>query len=512
MTELIVITLTHKPPQNLSDRIFGSGAALIGARFLSRIFDLLRMLTIARWLGPAEMGVYAVATLVLTVLDQFSETGLRMALIQRQGGIDRYILPVRTVQALRGVFLGIFVYLTAPWIASFFDSPKSIDILRVIALLPVIRGLEPLFGTLAQRELLFRPVVMLQISSTLISLIVGITAAYYRPDAWALVWAALSAAVVRTVGAHILSDSKSLWFTTDWKSLRDLRNFGFWIFFTSIISYLFIKGGDWMIGYLLDVKSLALYQMAFFTCTLANSEIGSVVSQLSYPVYSQMQHDRLMLQKVFRQSFSLISIITLTIAGLVCSCSPDFYRLVLGEKWLPALPLVPWLTVWGVCSMFASSIAKLFHALGRPKIWAQTVLVMTILMAVGIYPMARWLGALGVAVLLACIGIFMQIIRYRIIARMLNIRTKSIFSHVMVPAISCILSSVLTIYIRNQAGIVSPLAGLVFSCAFFLALYFIFLWLGHPWIDPPLPELLNRIRNLYRQRDNAQVAVSEANL
>jgi O-antigen/teichoic acid export membrane protein len=49
---------------------------LTAARLLTRGFDLARMLTIARWLGPDEMGVYAVATLALTALDQLSDFGL----------------------------------------------------------------------------------------------------------------------------------------------------------------------------------------------------------------------------------------------------------------------------------------------------------------------------------------------------------------------------------------------------------------------------------------------------
>ena len=70
---------------DLTDRLLRGGVTLTAARLLTRGFDLARMLTIARWLGPDEMGVYAVATLALTAFDQLSETGLRSALIQRPG-------------------------------------------------------------------------------------------------------------------------------------------------------------------------------------------------------------------------------------------------------------------------------------------------------------------------------------------------------------------------------------------------------------------------------------------
>ncbi len=129
---------------DLTDRLLRGGVTLTAARLLTRGFDLARMLTIARWLGPDEMGVYAVTTLALTAFDQLSETGLRSALIQRPGELSAYLLPVRTVQIVRGLLLGGVVFLSAPWISAFFDSPPSLILLRVMALLPVIKGFEPL--------------------------------------------------------------------------------------------------------------------------------------------------------------------------------------------------------------------------------------------------------------------------------------------------------------------------------------------------------------------------------
>ena len=372
---------------DLTDRLLRGGVTLIAARLLTRGFDLARMLTIARWLGPEEMGVYAVATLALTTFDQLSEMGLRSALIQRPGELSAYILPVRTIQIVRGLLLGGIVFLGAPWLAAFFDSPSSLSILRVMALLPVIRGFEPLFETLARKELRFAPVVALQTGASLVSLGVGLVMAYLRPDAWALVLAGLSGTLVTTLGAHFFSERRSLGVSFDWRPLKDLRRYGFLIFINGFLAYLFLRGGDWAIGRLLDVKALALYQMAFLICTTATTEIGGVVSQLAFPVFSHLQQDRDRLEKAFRQSFGMISVITLAMACLVCVCAPDFFPLVLGNQWLAALPLVPWLTIWGVCSLSAGFLGGLFQALGRLTLWVQTVFGMTVLCGAGVIPL-----------------------------------------------------------------------------------------------------------------------------
>jgi O-antigen/teichoic acid export membrane protein len=456
------------------------------------------MLTIARWLGPQEMGVYAVASLALTALEQFSETGLRQAIIQRQEDISSYKVPVRTVQAVRGIILGAIVFTTSPWIAAFFDSPKSQKILCTVAIIPVIRGLEPLFVTLSQKELRFAPIVVLQVLASSVGLTIGLIAAYFRPDAWALVFSSLSVAIVMTVGGHLLSDRRDLGLSFDWRSLVDIRSFGFWIFVNSIVSYIFIRGGDWMIGRLLDVKTLALYQMAFLICSVVTSELGVVMSQLSLPVFSHLQQDRERLQAAFSQTFGIVSIFTLAMAGLVCACSPDFYRLVLGEKWLAALPLVIPLTIWSVCAMFAGILAGVFQALGRPKLWTQTAFLMVCLLAAGIFPMTHWLGALGVAILMAFIGVLMQLIRYGIISRLLGLRFTKVLQHVVTPSVACIVSIVITSRIRSLIPMGNYLTGLIVSAFSLLSVYAICLGICNRWIEPSPRELRMRFSSLFK--------------
>lgn len=482
------------------------------ARLLYRSLDIVRILTIARWLGPDEMGVYAVATLIISALEQVSQTGLRQALIQRQGDISSCLLPVRTIQALRGCALGLLVYFSSPVIAGFFNSPKSLEILRIMALYPVITGFEPLAIMLWQRELRFTPVILLNVAASIVSLLIGLVIAYYSPSAWALVWASLSGVLVTTAGAHVLSKRAALGFSLNWRPVKEISGFGFWIFMTGMVSYAFMKGGDWMIGKMLDVHALALYQMAFLICTAATAEIGQVVSQLTFPVFSLLQDDRTRLQTAFRNSFGFLSLITMGMAGLVCACAPDGFALVLGDRWLPSLPLIPWLVVWGICSMFSSCIAGLFNALGKPKLWTQTVFIMTGFLIVGVYPMTRWLGGLGVAILMAGIGIAMQAFRYSMVSRLIHLPLIKVFSHVAVPGLSCFGAVVFTIWLRQILQGFNAFSGLLFCVLCLPVAYAVFLLLGHRWMDPSPLELLRNIHSLFPGAQKGKPVAGQANI
>lgn len=481
---------------SLSSQVLRGAAVLTFSRIITRAFSLISILTVARWLGPEEMGVFGVATLVLAALDQLSETGLRPALIQRAGDISQYVTPVRTVQLVRGVFLGLLVFTTAPWVSGFFNSPKALEILRIIAFVPIIQGLEPILETLARKELNFKPVVKVQVVSSLVGLVVGVVSAHFQPDAWALVYSTLSRVTVSTLGYYCISERKLWALSLKWAPLKDLHTFGFWVFINSIISYLFIKGGDWVIGRMLSIEELALYQMAFLISTIITGELAGILSNLTLPLFSKLQNDQEQLAAVFCFSFGATSIVTFFMAALLCACSPALFKLVLGSRWLPALPLVPWLTAWSVCAVFAGAICGLMQALGRAKLWAQTVFVMVGLMAIGVYPMTRWLGSTGVAVLLAGIGILMQLFRYWIMARLLGRTYAQVLAHVLIPMVACLVAVTLVRYLVGTAIPSGVWASLLLSAAGTTAVFWLIIAAAGSRLQPSLAQLVERAASL----------------
>jgi O-antigen/teichoic acid export membrane protein len=484
---------------DLGKHVLRSGAALSVSRIICRLLDLVRTLVIARMLGPDQMGVYSIATLVLAALDQFSETGLTSALIRRRGNVTEFVLPIRTVQLFRGIILGMVLYCLAPWIGLYFKSPSAVSILRIMALTPVIKGFEPLFLTLAKRELHFLPVVYLQVLASAIGLLVGLISAYHRPDAWALVWATLTTVGITMIGAHVLSPRSQLGMSFDWRPLSKLKGFGFWIFVNSLASYLFTRSGDWAIGRILDASVLALYQMSFLICTLATGEIGNVVSQIAFPVYSHLQEDSKQLLRVFRESFGLLTLATIAIAGIVCACSDDFYRLILGEKWLGGLSFVPWISVWGVCSVLAGTLNGLFYAINRPRLWAWTVFGMCLFLLAGIYPMTRLFGPVGVAILMATIGVLTQVARYYLVAAIFKQSQWTIFRNVAYTSAACIISVYATSILRRHLTI-NPFIGIVFSFFSQSILFIVMLWLGRAWLIPSPSELFRRLQSILRYK------------
>lgn len=489
-------------PDDLGRRVVSGGVALGVARVATRLLNLAFLFTVARWLGPSELGVFAVVTLVLTALEQLSETGLRPALIQHQRDISIYLASVRTVQAVRGFLLAAAVFLLAPWVCDYFESPRSIPVMRAAALVPLIQGLEPLFDTIARKELAFPRLVTLQVTASSLSLLVGLVSAYFRPDVWALVNANVVRALAMTIGAHVLTRPEQWRFTFDLRPLKDLHKFGFWVFVNYVLAFAFLKGGDWVVGRVLDLESLAIYQMAMVVTTTATGEIGGVLSQLSFPLFSKLKSEPQRFWMAFRNSLGVLTLVGCFMGAVMCACSPDFIPLILGAKWMPCLPLVPWSMVWALCSMLAGILNGMIFALGRPRTLASIFIGSLLVLGGAVVPAARHFGTVGVAGLLALAGAGMQAARYIVVARLLSVSPLRLVELLYLPCAALIISVLLTRQLRAALPALSHLTGMALCAVSATASFGLVLAVGSRWLHPGLPEIKSRLRTLLYQKRN----------
>lgn len=438
-------TGAHFLMPSIGQRVFTAAVVLTLARIVGRLLSVVAMLTVARWLGPGEMGVFAVAIVIVAAVEQLSETGFRLALIQRQGDIGELIAPVRTIMSLRGVALSAVVYVSAQYMANFFNCPDSLAIIETMALLPLIRGLEPLTLTLAQKELRFKSTLVITMLSSTLGLMTGIGVAWVNPSAWAMVWMTLVTAAIQTIGSTIIARPAYLIFSLRWKGVTNLGTFGFWIFVNGFASYVFIKGVDWIIGRCVDVEMLAIYQMAFLLCTAVTVELGGVISQVTFPAYSAMQTDLVRLRAAFVKALAVFSVLVIGLASIVCASSQHLIPLVLGKRWIETVDFVPWVMVYAVCLAYASVLSSIFSAINKLQIWTFTVLSMLLLQAAFVLPSFSWNGVMGIVISMALIGIASQSVRIVIISKILGIERSELYLSMGVPLVAGIASLLLTV-------------------------------------------------------------------
>src|SRR3989344_9285412 len=117
------------------------GVSWLGAfRLFARVLSFLRTIIVARILSPSQFGVYGIATLLLSLIEILTETGINVFLIQKKDDIDRYINTAWIVSIIRGLLISIVIISSARFVSDFFRNPEVFPLLMLIGVVSFIRG------------------------------------------------------------------------------------------------------------------------------------------------------------------------------------------------------------------------------------------------------------------------------------------------------------------------------------------------------------------------------------
>lgn len=365
-----------------------------GFRMLTRVLSFLKTAVLARVLTPSQFGIFGIASLVLALLEMLTETGINIILIQSKKEIDEYINSAWVVSIIRGIFVSLCIVILTPFIISFFNTPHVFSILLLISLVPFIRGFINPSVVKLQKELKFHYEFWFRSSIFLFDAIVSITFAVLTHSIYSLVWGLIAGALLEVLLSFILLRPIPRWsIRKDY--FNEIFHKGKWVTVYGIFNYIAQEGDNIIVARVMGAPALGIYQMAYKLSTLPISEVTDVVSKVVFPVYAKIVEDKARLKSAFIKS-TLVIVTTTMVMGMVLFLFPrQVVLIVLGEKWLPAIPVLRVLVIYGVLRAISGSASALFLGIGKQKYVTSMTFLRFIGLAITIYSFVQMFGLVG---------------------------------------------------------------------------------------------------------------------
>ncbi len=374
----------------LKQKAIRGGFWVFVARIVSRAFSFLRLIILVRLLAPEDFGLMGIALLSLATLETFSETGFNQALIQKQKVGKRDLDTAWTISLIRGCVLFLILFLAAPFLAIFFNSPQSGLVVRLIAFGLLFNGLINSGIVFFQKEIDFKKQFFYQLSGDLTDFIVAVSLALLWRNVWALVLGFLAGTLVRMAFSYFIHPYRPRW-RWDFQKTKMLFQFGKWIFLANLIIFFLTQGDDAFVGKFLGVAALGFYQVAYRFSNLPATEITHVVSRVTFPTYSKLQKDLSQLREAYLNTLSLVSFIALPLAIGLFVLAPEVVKILLGDKWLPIVPVLRILSLFGIIRAITGVGGSVILAVGKPQLIAYVTSIQLAMMIGLIYPFSmRW--------------------------------------------------------------------------------------------------------------------------
>jgi O-antigen/teichoic acid export membrane protein len=382
------------------------------------LFNFVKITVLAFFLTPEQFGIFGVAIISLDILNFFSNTGFRQALIQKKGEIEPYLNSSWTFGIIRSVVLAIALFFLAPVFAGFFRSPDSVLIIRAISLVFVVRAITNVADLFIEKNLNFKTYFFYQSGGELIDFILSITLAILLKNYWALFFGYLGKSVFKCLLSFIIFPYKPK-FELYMPRIKELFLFGKWIFVSSVLTVLSMYLDNIMVGKLIGITALGLYQVAFKFAHTGSGELINIFGGIYFPYFSVLQDDDSGSSKAYLNLLKVNMVVMALIAtGMIC-LSPAFTVLFLKPDWQPIIPVLQILVVASFFNSVIATATPFLRGRGLPRLVMVIQIVKVAPMVIFILLLSGSLGMRGVALSVFMAEILSMIVWLILVARLI---------------------------------------------------------------------------------------------
>ncbi len=285
-----------------------------------------------RLLTPHDFGLVAAGLPVLVLLGTIRDLGIGAALIQRKDLATAHVRAGFVISLIATALIAAGLVAAAPLISRFYAEPELIEIVYVLAVVFGLRGLSTVSISLLQRDLGFRAIAIVDLSSYLAGSATAVACAVGGLGAWSLI-------LGYTVEAA-LAVTCYLWLRPppwgrgiDLRAARDLIGYAGGQIVTQVASVASTQGDNVVVGNALGSEALGLYSRAYDLVRFPANVFTSIVGTVLFPALSKLQGNRTALgNALIRMVFGNATLLLPATAILVV-LAPEVIEVLLGQGW-----------------------------------------------------------------------------------------------------------------------------------------------------------------------------------
>jgi O-antigen/teichoic acid export membrane protein len=349
-------------------------AVRIGA---TNLLSVILFAVLARVLSPRDVGVFALAILVVDFARIIASAGLSDAVTRDKQGDEVLADTAFWANLGLGCVVGGIAWLLAPLYADLIDQPEISGVLRALAVLVPVSALSGIHTARKLREFGHKAIAARAIVCGLLGGTAAIAAAIDGWGVWSLV---VQATIVETVGIVFAWQAYPWWprLRFDVTQLAKIWAFSGTMLLTQVSGLFLTRIQDVVIGRYISVAAVGSYRIAWRMIELiAQATIQPIVT-VSFVTLAHLQDDRERFRNALLRMVGLGAILTLPAISGFGVLSGDVIPLLFGAKWESSAAIAQVLSLMAVPFCINYFLVSALAAIGRPGSIAKSTGLQTV--------------------------------------------------------------------------------------------------------------------------------------
>ena len=321
---------------------------------------------IARILGPYELGIYTIALATVGLIGTLQAFGLFGFIVREKLMTSDLQATTFTINAALQIVLSALIVLVSTLGGFILHEQGVRKVMLVLAIAPIINGLQFLPEANLQRNARFKPLSIISTGKTVISQGLAVILALKGLSYMSLAYSQLAASVFSVVAINIVG-KEYISFRVRFSDWRRVSSFGVQMFLIGGVTSISTRATDFILGKMLGLGALGLYSRATSLNGLLWDNIHLVTGKVLFVDMASQKRagDSL------RNSYIKINDVNTVLlwpafAGLAIVSGP-FILAVYGAKWVSAAHPLCLITIGSMIFVSQSMSWDLFIIAGKTK-------------------------------------------------------------------------------------------------------------------------------------------------
>jgi O-antigen/teichoic acid export membrane protein len=369
---------------NLKEKTLAGLFWTFSQQFSVQLINFAVQVILARILLPAEFGLIGMLTIFISIGNSLIDSGLTSSLIRTPDASQRDYSTVFFINLAGSFIIYAILFASAPLIARFYEQDSLSAIIRVYTISFLLRAFIGVQTTRLTKEMNFRAQMFMQIPSVIGGGITGILLAYWGYGVWSLVWMNLVQAFLFTVQHWIFTGWRPS-FIFDWTCFKYHFKFGYKLTLSGLLNAIYQNLYNLIIGKYFSATQLGYYTRAQTMQMFPVQNLSTALNKVTYPMFATIQEDDKRLKNVYRRLMQQVVFWVTPIMIVLVIIAAPLFRMLLTEKWLPAVPYFQVLCASGVLFPLHFYNLNILNVKGRSDLFFKLEIIKKVFTTIGVF-------------------------------------------------------------------------------------------------------------------------------
>ncbi|MCP9610604.1 lipopolysaccharide biosynthesis protein [Coprobacter tertius] len=441
---------------------------------LQQILNLLFGIFIARILNAGDYGMVGMLMIFSAIAGIIQDSGFSIALINKRNATHKDYNAVFWFCALVGISMYLILFFIAPLIARFYGIPQLVPLSRFLFLGFLIGSLGTVHGAILTKKMMIKQKAKANIIAILFSGTVGVIMALNGMSYWGIAAQNIT---------YMLTLVILIWHYSPWKPtlkinlnpLKGMFSFSFKVLITNIFVQANANIFSALLGKFYNPSQVGFYTQGNKWMVMGNTFIASMVNGVSQPVLAEVSAEKDRQLKIFRKMLRFTAFVSFPIMFGLALIAPELILITVTDKWLPSVPILQLLCIWGAVSPLNTLFSNMIVSHGRSNIFMWNTITLGILQF-GILLLLHRFGIYAMIIGFATVNICWIFIWQRFARRFIGLRLIDMLKDILPYAFFALLSIGISYSIVIKIDNIYASVIIKFICA--VILYLFFMWIS----------------------------------